>query len=231
MNIITIDKTKKIVRKLPVKISRKEYKEYSKKELYHMVDGDDFFGWFNKDGKDLPNKNMKRVGIPLEYAYSREGLTYKRRHLNILDGNFYRTINGSDVAKLKGLVTSYNKEYIKGIGKKLKYIGLHVTDYKPEYFLCAVYYYKNGAKIPRNKHFEEGDGKALGQHLVKFIQSGGYGVKGIEDKSYEDMLNVGVKFKSIEEWNEFTRAIVDFDELIGNKKETGLTYSKKIITP
>lgn len=209
IKVITREQTKQMVRSLEENVEPNIGDHIEKKVLCY---GGYRVEWCTK-GR-IP-ENVKSLGIPMTVAYKRgrDG-RYKRKNLGELDELFYKAVNGSEVVRDFKIKEMYSEHLSKKVNKKLRYFKMFILLDYDEDKIVATYKVNQTDRMIGNTKYRNMEGIQLGDSAWEYIRMGDYEENNLEDMSNKDLVILQVSDKSMEFWNGFIEAVLDFDELL-----------------
>lgn len=209
--IITREQTKKLVRGLKKQLVG-DREVFGIRSIVLYGDGDGRFKWLSEFEEKVPY-GMTQIGVPATLAYEKDGAgNLRRKKLGELDDLFYHAINNSSFSKKKEAMKEFEAKVLDRENRKLKYATLMLLDLGDEFKLSATLYRIKSSPEIVNSHYRRSDGYDLGDGILDFMEAGDYDLKGIEEDSESGMMAISVGDKYTKYWEEFVRAVVDFDK-------------------
>lgn len=207
--IITREQTKKLVRSTKKEIAKEEVGWYKDVVLY--MSGYNKVRWGNR--RKGAREGEVELGINLLVAYEEDGFgNLKRSPLGLMDEYFYRAINSkAEDLKREGNI----KGKIENFDKELKYFNLNLDEVEGnnEVNLVATLYLSNLKGVEVREEYKGKDGRELGDDLINLMsQRDKYKIFGVNIANESDLVMVWVKKEYKPYWEDFMRAVKDFDK-------------------
>lgn len=209
-NIITREQTKKLVRKLPKSLSKKESLKYMGYTIF--FDGNKRFEW--ADMRDNPD-GVKNIWLPMMSSYNKqEDGSHERMALGRLDELFYRAINQSSWANIYKKVADFENGQQLKLNQQLKHLNIGIQDGKEFDYMYTSYRYESHSPLAKREGYQELNGVEMGRKFIEYLATNDYPLQEVEDKSQELMMFIRLEVKNYELFGEFIRAVKAFDKYL-----------------
>lgn len=218
VQIITKEKTKSIVRRLSRGTVTSTIDVIENTELYYG--GDDKFRWIDRRKKTIPY-GIDSLNISSRIAYNIEEDNYEKKDLEELDELLYKVINESDKGKKIYEINTFRSEVLEKTRGELRCLHSVLSESNRDrdgYYLIVSYGYGHVKQIPKNEKYDIVSGLEMAEQFIKFIEQNNYNIKGLIDESNKNLMVIKLGEEGKEYWEEFVRAIGDFERLM-NKVE------------